>query len=129
MPGGAIEQVRRAEDFVGNVAMMPLSEPVDLMLKAQSQTLRVEQIEIAGAPWSGLQLKDIKFHRNFNLLVLAVKSNASDQMWVNPPDTLVVRPGSAVILLGDVKDIQRAREEADADLRVTIARWHRGVGT
>jgi Trk K+ transport system NAD-binding subunit len=109
--------------------MMPLSEPVDLMLKAQSQTLRVEQIEIAGAPWSGLQLKDIQFHRNFNLLVLAVKSNASDQMWVNPPDTLVVRPGSAVILLGDVKDIQRAREEADADLRVTIERWHRRVGT
>jgi voltage-gated potassium channel len=102
---------------------------LDLMLKAQSQTLRVEQIEIAGAPWAGLQLKDIQFHRNFNLLVLAVKSNASDQMWVNPPDTLVVRPGSAVILLGDVKDIQRAREKADTDLRVTIASWHRRVGT
>jgi voltage-gated potassium channel len=83
---------------------------LDLMLKAQSQTLRVEQIDVAGPPWAGLRLKDLHMHRNFNLLVLAVKSNANDQLWVNPPDTLVVQPGCAVILLGDVKDIQRARQ-------------------
>ena len=86
---------------------------LDLMLKAQSQTLRVEQIEVAGPPWAGLPLKELKLHRNFNLLVLAVKSD-TNQMWVNPPDTLVVQPGCAVILLGDVKDIQRAREEGEA---------------
>jgi voltage-gated potassium channel len=81
---------------------------LDLMLKSQSQTVRVEQIEVAGPPWAGQPLKDLHLHRNFNLLVLAVKSD-TNQMWVNPPDTLT---GCAVILLGDVKDIQRAREEA-----------------
>jgi voltage-gated potassium channel len=84
---------------------------LDLMLKSQSQTVRVEQIEVAGPPWAGQPLKDLQLHRNFNLLVLAVKSD-TNQMWVNPPETLTVKPGCAVILLGDVKDIQRAREEA-----------------
>jgi voltage-gated potassium channel len=84
---------------------------LDLMLKAQSQTLRVEQIDVTGPPWAGLPLKDLQLHSKFNLLVLAMKSDASDQLWVNPPDTLVVKLGSAVILLGDVNDIQRARQE------------------
>lgn len=84
---------------------------LDLMLKAQSQTLRVEQIEVAGPPWAGLPLKDLQLHNNFNLLVLAVKSIATNEMWVNPPDNFVVQPGSALIMLGDVKDIQRARQE------------------
>lgn len=84
---------------------------LDLMLKAQSQTLRVEQIDVTGPPWAGLPLKELQLHSKFNLLVLAMKSDASEQLWVNPPDTLVVKPGSAVILLGDVNDIQRARQE------------------
>jgi voltage-gated potassium channel len=93
---------------------------LDLMLKAQSQTLRVEQVDISGPPWAGLQLKDLQLHRNFNLLVLAVKSNTTNQMWVNPPDTLVVQPGCAVILLGDVKDIQRARENGETAPAPTV---------
>jgi voltage-gated potassium channel len=85
---------------------------LDLMLKSQSQTLRVEQIDVSGPPWAGMALKELQIHRNFNLLVLAVKSNANNQLWVNPPDTLVVQPGCSVILLGDVVDIQRARRNA-----------------
>jgi|SRR5579862_1373166 len=84
---------------------------LDLMLKAQSQTLRVEQIDITGPPWAGLPIKELKLQSKFNLLVLAMKSDASEKLWVNPPDTLVVKTGSAVILLGDVNDIQRARQE------------------
>lgn len=84
---------------------------LDLMLKAQSQTLRVEQIDVTGPPWAGLPLKELQLHSKFNLLVLAMKSDASDQLWVNPPDTIVLKPGSAVILLGDITDIQRARQE------------------
>jgi voltage-gated potassium channel len=86
---------------------------LDLMLKAQSQTLRVEQIEVAGPPWAGLPLKDLQLHANFNLLVLAVKSIATNEMWVNPPDNFVVQPGSALILLGNVLDIQRARRKGE----------------
>lgn len=83
---------------------------LDLMLKSQSQTLRVEQIDVMGPPWAGLPLKELQLSK-FNLLLLAMKSDANDKIWVNPPGTLVVKPGSAVILLGDVNDIQRARQE------------------
>ncbi len=87
---------------------------LDLMLKEQSQTLRVEQLEIAGPPWAGRPLKDLDLQRNFNLLVLAVKANASDQMRINPPDTVMIQPGDVVILLGDVADVQRARQIAES---------------
>jgi len=86
---------------------------LDLMLKEQSQTLRVEQLEITGPPWAGRPLKDLNLHSNFNLLVLAVKSKASDQMRINPPDTVMIQPGDAVILLGDIADVQRARQIAE----------------
>ena len=87
---------------------------LDLMLKSRSQTLRVEEICVAGPPWAGRAVKDLHLHRNFNLLLLAVKSNVNDQLWVNPPDTLVLQPGSAVIVLGDVSDVQRARDHGEA---------------
>ncbi len=86
---------------------------LDLMLKSRSQTLRVEEINVAGPPWAGRPLKDLQLHRNFNLLVLAIKSSANDQLWVNPPDTVVLQPGSAVIVLGDVSDVQRARKHGE----------------
>lgn len=87
---------------------------LDLMLKQQSQTLRVEQIDIAGPPWAGQPLKNLRLHTNYNLLVLAVKSEATTQMWINPPETLVVKAGAAIIALGDVRDIQKARQDATA---------------
>lgn len=88
---------------------------LDLMLKAQSQTLRVEQIDVTGPPWAGLPLRDLQLNSKFNLLVLALKSDASEKLWVNPPETVVVKSGSAVILLGDVNDIQRARQEGGGE--------------
>src|SRR5580700_8087971 len=62
---------------------------LDLMLKDQSQTLRVEDIEISEAsPWAGNPLSEIKIHARHNLLVLAVKSGgggpAAPKLWVNP---------------------------------------------
>ena len=85
---------------------------LDLMLKAQSQTLRVEQVDIAGSAWGGMTLKTLGMHNKYNLLVLAVKSDAASQLWINPPETLVLKPGAAIIVLGDIKDIQRARHDA-----------------
>jgi voltage-gated potassium channel len=90
---------------------------LDLMLKDQSQTLRVEEIEIdASSSWVGHSLSAIKIHPKHNLLVLAVKnaggSGAAGKLWVNPPDALVIRAGAAIIVLGDVKNIREARHEA-----------------
>lgn len=89
---------------------------LDLMLKDQSQTLRVEEIEIdALSPWVGSHLSDLQMHARHNLLVLAVKSeiaSSAPKLWVNPPDKLIVHAGTAIIVMGNVKDIREARHEA-----------------
>ncbi|HTZ95050.1 MAG TPA: potassium channel protein [Terriglobales bacterium] len=93
---------------------------LDLMLKSQSQTLRVEEIEVREhSPWAGTALSDLKIHSRHNLLVLAIKSaGAGDaKLWVNPPETLRVQGGAALIVMGDVKDIHQARHEASATQR------------
>jgi voltage-gated potassium channel len=89
---------------------------LDLMLKDQSQTLRVEEIEIdASSPWEGKHLSDIRIQARHNLLVLALKNAGgatASKLWVNPPDTLVIRAGAAIIVMGDINDIREARREA-----------------
>lgn len=90
---------------------------LDLMLKSQSQTLRVEEIEVREhSPWAGTALSDLKIHSRHNLLVLAIKSaGAADaKLWVNPPENVRVQGGAALIVMGDVKDIHQARHEASA---------------
>ena len=89
---------------------------LDLMLQ-QTQRLRVEEIEISGdSRWAGRSLQDIPFQRDYNLLVVAVKSPLEKtelpQFWANPPATLVLQPRSVVIVLGDLNDIIRARNQA-----------------
>jgi voltage-gated potassium channel len=89
---------------------------LDLMLKDHSQTLRMEEIEIeAASMWVGKRLGEIQIRARHNLLVLALKNaggSAVPKLWVNPPDTLVLREGTAIIVLGDIKDIREARREA-----------------
>jgi voltage-gated potassium channel len=89
---------------------------LDLMLKDQSQTLRVEDIEIdASSAWVGKSLNEIKLHAKHNLLVLALKNAGgppASKLWVNPPDTVVIRAGAAIIVMGDMKHIHEARREA-----------------
>jgi voltage-gated potassium channel len=89
---------------------------LDLMLKDQSQTLRVEEIEIgASSPWIGSHLSEINIHARHNLLVLAIKhsvESAAPKLWVNPPEKLVIQGGTALIVMGDVKDIREASREA-----------------
>jgi voltage-gated potassium channel len=89
---------------------------LDLMLQGQVQMLRVEELEVAGdSRWAGLSLQDVPLQRDYNLLVLAVKSPLEagpPKFWVNPPPTLVLQPGSVVIVLGDLNDVTKARHEA-----------------
>jgi voltage-gated potassium channel len=96
---------------------------LDLMLKEQSQTLRVEEIEIEeGSRWAGKTLADLKIHRQYNLLVLAVKQaagTASKKLWVNPPESLTVQANTAIIVMGDLKNIRQARHDARAAVMAT----------
>lgn len=85
---------------------------LDMMLKEQSFRNRVEQVEVAEGSWVGQTLGDINLQRNYNLLVLAIKLKDSDTFSINPPDRLVLSPGSAIIVLGAMDDIRKARERA-----------------
>src|SRR5438876_7323803 len=89
---------------------------LDLMLKEQSRTLRIEEIEIGGAShWIGKSLGELDLRSTFNLLPVAVKGTTGfkdAQFQVNPPDSLKMQEGVVVIAIGDVNDIRRARHEA-----------------
>lgn len=89
---------------------------LDLMLKEQSRTLRVEELAIdAASTWNGRQLGEVGLRSRYNLLPLAVK-NVRDpngaNFWVNPPDMVTLKEGLVVIVIGDVKDVQRARQDS-----------------
>ncbi len=89
---------------------------LDLMLREQSRTLRIEDIEAGpGSPWAGRMISELKIHERHNLLLLAVRTPGdakTSRFWPNPPHTMTVQPGTAIIVMGDVNDIRKARQEA-----------------
>jgi len=91
---------------------------LDLMLKEQGKTLRVEEIEVkAASPWAGSTLHELNLKGRYNLLVLGLKrpvAENSPDLLVNPPDNSVVGSQAIIIAMGDVKDIHRARQDAGA---------------
>ena len=94
---------------------------LDIMLREQSRTLRIEDVEIlAGSPWIGQTLGDLKMHQRYNLLVMAVKNILGDNKFIaNPTDNLRATAGTVIIVMGDVNDIRRARQESEAHSATT----------
>jgi len=93
---------------------------LDLMLKEQSRTLRVEEVEVGGASaWVGKTLGQLDLRTAYNLLPMAVKrpaAAADSKYHVNPPDSLTIEKGMILIVIGEVKDLQRVRQEAQSVL-------------
>jgi voltage-gated potassium channel len=88
---------------------------LDRMLKEQGSTLRVEEIEVAApSKWAGTPLHDLNLKGQYNLLVLGLKNppEKGADLVINPPDDAVVPQGGVIIAMGDMKDIQRARQNA-----------------
>jgi voltage-gated potassium channel len=87
---------------------------LDQMLKEQGSTLRVEEIEVGSASrWAGTALHDLNLKGQYNLLVLGLKNvSAGAELLINPPDNAVVPSSGVIIAMGDMKDIQRARQDA-----------------
>lgn len=98
---------------------------LDLMLKEQSKTLRLEEIDVGKAsPWVGKSIKDLAIKNRFGILVLAVKSAVDvrgARFHVNPPPEHLLAPGEVVIVMGDVKEIIKARQEAQHDEAFMLA--------
>ena len=91
---------------------------LDLMLRDKSRTLRIEDLKIPeNSHWSSKKLGDIDLRSRYNLLPMAVKNaqggdHRGQDFWVNPPDTITLKPGVVVIVIGDVSDIKKARADA-----------------
>ena len=89
---------------------------LDMMLREKSRTLRIDEIEITRASqWCGRTLEDIRFRGRYNLMPLAVKSTTMEgahDFLVNPPETLSLREGAVLIVMGDVEEVHRARRDA-----------------
>ncbi len=91
---------------------------LDTMLKEQGRTLRVEEIEVKPtSPWAGSALHELNLKGRYNLLVLGLKrplADDSSDLLINPPDNSMLEKEQIIIAMGDVKDIQRARQDAGA---------------
>ena len=88
---------------------------LDMMLREKARTLRIDEIIVPPAsPWSGKCMEEIKFRARYHLVPLAVKSTAGERgdYLFNPPESLALQPGSVVIVMGDVEEVQRARKDA-----------------
>ncbi len=89
---------------------------LDLMLKEKSRTLRVEEIDIPeGGAWVGLSMTDIDLRGRYHLLPLAVKTIGEDReakFIFDPPDNHHLIAGCVVVVMGDVHEVKRARQDA-----------------
>ena len=91
---------------------------LDLLLKEQGKTLRVEEVEVqSNSPWAGKRLDQLDLKGRMNLLVLGLKhpeGSGLPDLVVNPSDHATVSPGGVIIALGDMPDNDRARREAES---------------
>jgi voltage-gated potassium channel len=85
---------------------------LDLMLKEQTRTLRIEEIEVGPSSWVERKVGDLELKERFGLLLLAVKDAGGATYWANPPENLSMRQGTVLIVMGDVVQIRKARSEA-----------------
>jgi voltage-gated potassium channel len=85
---------------------------LDLMLRDQSGTLRVDEITVTeDSPWIGKKLKDLDLHGRYELVPLALRKPDGD-MKFNPRSDAVVAGGDVLVVMGDVANAWKARDAA-----------------
>jgi len=83
---------------------------LDLMLRDQSGTIRVEEIAIVeGSPWVGKKLRELDIHGRYELLPLAIRKPDGD-MKFNPRDDTVMAGGDVLVVMGDVANVWKVRD-------------------
>lgn len=88
---------------------------LDLMLKEQSRTLRIEEIQVPyHSNWVGRTLEQLNLRDSFNLCCLAIKHPAEESYTYNPPEAEYVKGNSVMVVMGDVSDVGDARRAAEA---------------
>ena len=90
---------------------------LDLMLQEKSRTLRIEEIDLGdGSRWIGQKIGDLDLGKRYDLLVLALKTmdDAAAPLIFNPPPATTLSQQTVMIMMGDVENLRRAREDARA---------------
>jgi voltage-gated potassium channel len=85
---------------------------LDVMLRDQSGTLRVEEIAVGeNSPWIGKNLKEMDLHGRYELLPLALRKAGGDLKY-NPRDETALTGGDVLVVMGDVSNVWKARDAA-----------------
>jgi len=85
---------------------------LDMMLKEESKTLRVEEIIIGpGSPWIGKTIHETELHQRFELLALALRKPDGKTQY-NPHGNTSLVVGDVLVAMGNVDLIWKAREAA-----------------
>jgi voltage-gated potassium channel len=88
---------------------------LDLMLQEKSRTLRIEEIDLGEqSSWIGRKIGDLDLSARYDLLLLALKNMEDPQapLNFNPPSATTLAQQTAMILMGDIDNLRRAREDA-----------------
>jgi voltage-gated potassium channel len=90
---------------------------LDLMLRDQVRTFRVEEITISeSSPWAGKSLGETGLHRGFGVLALAVRKADGELKYIpHGEDTLA--SGDVLVVLGDMGNTWKARAAAGEKIR------------
>lgn len=86
-------------------------EFLDRMLRSADQTLRVGEIEIReGSHMENRTIGDLHLAHKHNLVLLSARAPDSRHFQYNPPENLVLTAGYALIVMGDVEDINKVNK-------------------
>ena len=89
---------------------------LDLMLRDQSGTLRVEEIALAeGSAWIGKKIMEMDLTGRYALLPLAIRK-PDGAINFNPRGDMVMAGGDVLVVMGDVQNAWRARDSAGSKI-------------
>jgi voltage-gated potassium channel len=102
----AIGALRMASEMLQPTAV----EFLDNLLRSERGELRIHQIAVnGGSPLAGKPILQSGLRDQFNLLLLGVRHKGGDFEY-RPPSSFVMEAGMTLIVLGDIDNINRARE-------------------
>jgi voltage-gated potassium channel len=102
----AIGALRMASEMIRPAAV----EFLDNMLRSERGELRIHQIPVnTDSPLTGTSIMRSGLRDQFNLLLLGVRRR-DGEFEFRPPSSFVLEAGMTLIVMGDIENINRARE-------------------
>ena len=102
----SIGALRMASEMLRPAAV----EFLDNLLRSERGELRIHQVAVSsGSPLVGKPILQSGLRDQFNLLLLGVRFN-NGEFEYRPPSSFVMEAGMTLIVLGDIENINRARE-------------------